>query len=109
MYPYVSDKVSKLTIDGMKLSLLSVDLMVFQSGASVSDASFNNIKQIDSRASLTTAGGFAIDLTSDNDFFLIPLTAKCLRGWEGNISFAVILGGRSICHSQVIDLYGYTT
>lgn len=80
MYPYVSDNVSKLTIDGIKLSLLSVDLMVFQSGVSVSDASFNNIKQIDSRASLTTAGGFAIDLTSDNDFFLIPLTAKCLRG-----------------------------
>lgn len=52
--------------------------MVFQSGAvSMSTISFN-IKQMDSSASLTIAGGFAIERTSANCFFLMPLTAVCV-------------------------------
>lgn len=66
------DNVSKLIIDGMKLSLFNTERIVFQSVVSIDDRS----KQIDSRANLTIAGGFAIDLTSANCFFFIPLTAK---------------------------------
>lgn len=66
------DNVSKLIIDGMKLSLFNTERIVFQSVVSIDDRS----KHIDSRANLTIAGGFAIDLTSANCFFFIPLTAK---------------------------------
>ena len=72
MCSYVRDNVSKLIMDGMKLSLFRVERMVFQSVASLA----SNSKHIDSRANLTMAGGLAIDLTSANCFFLIPLTAK---------------------------------
>lgn len=60
-------------MDGIKPSLFKVDRMVFQSGTS--SLSFNS-KQIDSNASFTMAGGFAIERTSDNCFFLMPLTAE---------------------------------
>lgn len=63
--------MSKLTIDGMKLSLFSVDRIVFQSAISLPSSN----KHIDSRANLTMAGGLAIERTSANCFFLIPLTA----------------------------------
>lgn len=69
------DAVSKLIIDGMKLSLLRMERIVFQSGMTSLSLVTSNSKQIDSKANLTMAGGFAIDLTSDNCFFLIPLTA----------------------------------
>lgn len=67
---YVIDDVSKLTIDGIKLSLTRTCRMDFQSvtGSLI-------IKQTDSRANLTTGGGFAIDLTSAKCFFLMSLTA----------------------------------
>jgi hypothetical protein len=70
--------VSKLTIDEMNESFTRTPRIAFQSTA------FSPSKrQIDSHASLTGAGGFAIDRTSANCFFLIPLTAnyhrlKCL-------------------------------
>lgn len=69
--PYVRDSVSKLIIDGMKLSLFRIDRMIFQSCVSPSPRS----KQMDSSANLTTAGGLAIERTSASCFFLMPLTA----------------------------------
>lgn len=55
---------------GMKFSFIMTPRICFQSVAfSLSS------KQTDSRASLTGAGGFAIDLTSAKCFFLIELTA----------------------------------
>lgn len=71
---YVIDSVSKLIIDGMKLSLLRIERMVFQSSASALSVASSS-KQMDSSASFTMAGGLAMDRTSDNCFFLIPLTA----------------------------------
>lgn len=66
------DNVSKLIMDGMKLSLFKVDRIVFQSVVSLA----SNSKHIDSNANFTIAGGLAIERTSANCFFLIPLTAK---------------------------------
>lgn len=69
------DIVSKLTIDDMNVSLFKIDRIVFQSG--ISGLSLVSIiRQIDSSANLTIAGGLPIDLTSDNCFFLMPLTAN---------------------------------
>lgn len=69
------DTVSKFKMDEMKFSLFRMDRMVFQSGmVSVSLVASSN-RQIDSSANLTIAGGLAIDRTSDNCFFFIPLTA----------------------------------
>lgn len=69
---YVMDSVSKLIMDDINESLFRAERIVFQSDVSVP----SNNKQIDSSANLTTAGGLAIDLISDNCFFLMPLTAK---------------------------------
>lgn len=66
------DNVSKLIMDDINVSLFRVERIVFQSEVSVP----SNSKQIDSSANFTMAGGFAIDLTSANCFFLMPLTAK---------------------------------
>lgn len=66
------DSVSKLIMDGINESLFRVERIVFQSEVSVP----SNSKQIDSSANLTIAGGLAMDLTSANCFFLMPLTAK---------------------------------
>lgn len=83
VFPYVRDMVSKLIMDGMKLSLFRIDRMIFQS---VVSPSFSN-RQMDSSASLTTAGGLAIERTSASCFFLMPLTADHLIdgvfGWGG--------------------------
>lgn len=68
--PYVMDMVSKLTIVEMNESLTIMARICFQSCVSQF-----SIRHTDSRASLTAAGGFAIDLTSDNCDFLMPLTA----------------------------------
>lgn len=65
-FAYVMVVVSKLIMDGMKLSFWSMERIVFQSGAfSESGVALNN-RHIDSSANLTTAGGFAIERTSDN-------------------------------------------
>lgn len=77
---YVIDMVSKFKIDGIKLSLFRIDRMVFQSGMTSLSSVTSNSKQIDSNATFTTAGGFAIDRISDNCFFFIPLTATCSHG-----------------------------
>lgn len=69
------DAVSKFKMDEMKFSLLRMDRMVFQSGMISLSSVASSSKHMDSSASLTMAGGFAIDLTSDNCFFFIPLTA----------------------------------
>lgn len=68
------DDVVRFMIEGMKLSLFKIERMVFQSAAPASLASPNS-RQIDSNASFTMAGGLAIDRTSANCFFLMPLTA----------------------------------
>lgn len=83
---YVIDDVSKLIMDGMKLSFWRIDRMVFQSGAVSGSGVALNSKHIDSSANFTTAGGLAIDRTSANWFFLMPLTAKnCLGHSRGQI------------------------
>jgi hypothetical protein len=62
--------VSKFTIEEMKESFTRTPRIAFQSTA------FSPSKrQIDSQANFTGAGGFAIDRTSANCFFLMPLTA----------------------------------
>lgn len=66
------DSVSKLTMDDINESLFRAERIDFQSEVSVP----SNSKHIDSSANLTTAGGLAMDLTSANCFFLMPLTAK---------------------------------
>lgn len=68
------DAVSKLTIEGIKLSLFRMERMVFQSEIS-GYSLVSSSRHIDSNANLTMAGGLAIERTSDNCFFLIPLTA----------------------------------
>lgn len=50
---------------------MTTALIAFQS-----EAFSPSNKQMDSNANLTTAGGFAIDLTSTNCCFLISFTAK---------------------------------
>lgn len=68
------DAVSKLTIEGIKLSLFRIERMVFQSETS-GYSLVSSSRHIDSNASFTMAGGLAIERTSDNCFFLMPLTA----------------------------------
>lgn len=71
--------VSKLTIDEMNESFTKTPRIDFQSAA------FSPSKrQIDSHASFTGAGGFAIDLTSANCFFFIPLTADQVESGNFN-------------------------
>lgn len=66
------DSVSKLIMDDINESLFRAERIAFQSEVSVP----SNSKQIDSSANLTIAGGLAIERTSANCFFLMPLTAK---------------------------------
>lgn len=77
------DAVSKFKMDEMKFSLLRMDRMVFQSGVVSLSSVASSSKHMDSSASLTMAGGFAIDLISDNCFFLIPLTADDIFHFRG--------------------------
>uniref|UniRef100_A0A667Z764 Uncharacterized protein n=1 Tax=Myripristis murdjan TaxID=586833 RepID=A0A667Z764_9TELE len=60
----------KLTIVGMKFSLMMMDRICFQSVV-LSPRS----KQMDSRASFTAAGGLAMERTSTRCCFLMDLTA----------------------------------
>uniref|UniRef100_A0A8C1H4W5 Uncharacterized protein n=1 Tax=Cyprinus carpio carpio TaxID=630221 RepID=A0A8C1H4W5_CYPCA len=62
---------TKLTMLEMKLSLIITCLIFFQSLVSSPSR-----RQIDSRASLTAAGGLAIARTSTRCCFLIELTAR---------------------------------
>uniref|UniRef100_A0A8C2BT09 Uncharacterized protein n=1 Tax=Cyprinus carpio TaxID=7962 RepID=A0A8C2BT09_CYPCA len=62
---------TKLTMLEMKLSLIITCLIFFQSLVSSPSR-----RQIDSRASLTAAGGLAITRTSTRCCFLIELTAR---------------------------------
>lgn len=81
--PYVMDMVSKLTIVEMNESLTMIARICFQS-----DVSQFSMRHTDSRASLTAAGGFAIDLTSDNWDFLIPLTATRVADKEVRVEIS---------------------
>lgn len=87
---YVIDAVSKFKMDGIKLSLLRMDRMVFQSGMTSLSSVASNSKQIDSKATFTIAGGFAIDRTSDNCFFFMPLTAKWWHKVQGEKRYFII-------------------
>lgn len=70
--PYEIFSVLKfVTMEFIKFSLMTTALIAFQS-----EAFSPSNKQMDSNANLTTAGGFAIDLTSTNCCFLISFTAK---------------------------------
>lgn len=70
-HAYVISSVLKLeTIEFMKFSRIITARIDFQS-----DAFSPSSKQIDSKANLTIAGGFAIDRTSTRCCFLIDLTA----------------------------------
>lgn len=74
-HAYVISSVLKLeTIVLIKLSRMMTARIDFQSLA----FSPNN-KQIDSRATLTIAGGFAIERTSTRCCFFIDFTARCKR------------------------------
>lgn len=75
MFIYVICRVSKLTILDINESFTSTARICFQSTA----FSPNN-RQIDSQANFTGAGGFAIERTSANCFFFIPLTANIQIG-----------------------------
>ena len=71
LHAYLMSSVLKLdTIEFMKFSLMMTARIDFQS-----DAFSPNSKQIDSNASLTIAGGFAIDRTSTRCCFLMDFTA----------------------------------
>uniref|UniRef100_A0A3P8V2G2 Uncharacterized protein n=1 Tax=Cynoglossus semilaevis TaxID=244447 RepID=A0A3P8V2G2_CYNSE len=61
----------KLTMVGMKFSLMMIDRICFQSVV-LSPRS----RQMDSRASFTAAGGLAMDRTSTRCCFLMDLTAN---------------------------------
>lgn len=69
-FPYMMFSVLKLTIVGMKLSFIITARICFQSVA----LSSSN-RHMDSNASFTTAGGFAIDRISTRCCRLIPFTA----------------------------------
>lgn len=70
---------TKLTMLEMKLSLIITCLIFFQSLVSSPSR-----RQIDSRASLTAAGGLAIARTSTRCCFFIELTAgEGMEGWGG--------------------------
>lgn len=60
----------------MKESLTRTPRIAFQSAALCP-----KMRQIDSQASLTGAGGFAIERTSDSCCFLIPRTANYHHGY----------------------------
>uniref|UniRef100_A0A3B5AS30 Uncharacterized protein n=1 Tax=Stegastes partitus TaxID=144197 RepID=A0A3B5AS30_9TELE len=64
----------KLTMVGMKFSLMMMDRICFQSVV-LSPRS----KQMDSRASFTAAGGLAMERTSTRCCFLMDLTAINIR------------------------------
>uniref|UniRef100_A0A8C5RE79 Uncharacterized protein n=1 Tax=Laticauda laticaudata TaxID=8630 RepID=A0A8C5RE79_LATLA len=68
---HLISSAEKFTIVGMKFSLIMMERICFQSVV-LSPKS----RQIDSSASFTAAGGFAIERTSTRCCFFIDLTAK---------------------------------
>lgn len=74
---YEISSVEKLTMVLMKLSRTMILRMAFQSGAFSPKS-----KQIDSRATLTAGGGFAMDRTSTRCCFLMERTA--VQGQRAN-------------------------
>lgn len=75
---HLISSAEKLTIVGMKFSRIMMERICFQSVV-LSPSS----RQMDSKASLTAAGGLAMDLTSTKCCFLMDLTAKNQSGKEG--------------------------
>uniref|UniRef100_A0A8D3BBX9 Secreted protein n=1 Tax=Scophthalmus maximus TaxID=52904 RepID=A0A8D3BBX9_SCOMX len=67
---HLISSAEKLTMVGMKFSLMVMDRICFQSVV-LSPRS----KQMDSRASFTAAGGLAMERTSTRCCFLMDLTA----------------------------------
>uniref|UniRef100_A0A8C3B9F0 Uncharacterized protein n=1 Tax=Cairina moschata TaxID=8855 RepID=A0A8C3B9F0_CAIMO len=71
-------RTEKLTMVGMKFSLMMMDRICFQSVV-LSPSS----RQMDSSASFTAAGGLAIERTSTRCCFFIDFTAdQCQKGDE---------------------------
>lgn len=79
-YSHLISSAEKLTIVGMKFSRIMMERICFQSVV-LSPSS----RQMDSKASLTAAGGLAMDLTSTKCCFLMDLTAKTNQSRKGNI------------------------
>lgn len=77
-YNHLISSAEKLTIVGMKFSRIMMERICFQSVV-LSPSS----RQMDSKASLTAAGGLAMDLTSTKCCFLMDLTAKNQPGKKG--------------------------
>lgn len=71
---HLISSAEKLTIVGMKFSLMMMERICFQSVV-LSPRS----KQMDSRASFTAAGGLTIERTSTRWCFLMDLTAISIR------------------------------
>lgn len=71
---HLISSAEKLTIVGMKFSLMMMERICFQSVV-LSPSS----KQMDSRASFTAAGGLAMERTSTRCCFLMDLTAISVR------------------------------
>uniref|UniRef100_A0A8C6KR43 Uncharacterized protein n=1 Tax=Nothobranchius furzeri TaxID=105023 RepID=A0A8C6KR43_NOTFU len=71
---HLISSAEKLTIVGMKFSLMMMERICFQSVV-LSPRS----KQMDSRANFTAAGGLAMERTSTRCCFLIDLTATIVR------------------------------
>lgn len=69
-WPHLISSAEKLTMVGMKFSLMMMERICFQSVV-LSPSS----RQMDSRASFTAAGGLAMDLTSTRCCFLMDFTA----------------------------------
>uniref|UniRef100_A0A8C4P4D6 Uncharacterized protein n=1 Tax=Dromaius novaehollandiae TaxID=8790 RepID=A0A8C4P4D6_DRONO len=79
-------KTEKLTMVGMKFSLIMMERICFQSVVLSP-----NSRQMDSRASFTAAGGLAIERTSTRCCFFIDFTAsQCQKDNEFS------LGGKQI-------------
>uniref|UniRef100_A0A3P9MJ44 Uncharacterized protein n=1 Tax=Oryzias latipes TaxID=8090 RepID=A0A3P9MJ44_ORYLA len=73
---HLISSAEKLTMVGMKFSLMMMERICFQSVV-LSPKS----RQMDSRASFTAAGGLAIERTSTRCCFLIDLTAIKINEW----------------------------
>uniref|UniRef100_A0A5F8GEK9 Uncharacterized protein n=1 Tax=Monodelphis domestica TaxID=13616 RepID=A0A5F8GEK9_MONDO len=70
-FNHLISSAEKFTIVGMKFSLIMMERICFQSVVLSP-----NSRQMDSRASFTAAGGFAIERTSTRCCFFIDFTAK---------------------------------
>uniref|UniRef100_A0A3B3C8W7 Uncharacterized protein n=1 Tax=Oryzias melastigma TaxID=30732 RepID=A0A3B3C8W7_ORYME len=82
---HLISSAEKLTMVGMKFSLIMMERICFQSVV-LSPKS----KQMDSRASLTAAGGLAMERTSTRCCFLIDLTAiNIKRMWVMTLTLIV--------------------